>query len=219
METAMDDAKGVTPNIGAAYEITVFDKDGKVRQVINEDAKCYVQNFLRYIKYCFLNGVYAYHNSSGTFDGTIASNFKNLSGSVVAASGIPIPTINTVAYGAFLANGAVGDVTRGVVVGSDDTSVAEDDYALNALIANGTGSGQVSYDANVISLNIVGSVMTITIARMINNASLVPVIISEFALYLLGTISIMVLRDVVTPSVTLGSGESALFVYKLIING
>jgi hypothetical protein len=61
--------------------------------------------------------------------------------------------------------------------------------------------------------------MTINIARMINNVSSGPVTISEFALYLFGMISIMVLRDVITPSITLGSGESALFVYKLIING
>jgi hypothetical protein len=208
METAMDDAKGVTPNIGAAYEITVFDKDGKVRQVINEDAKCYVMNFSRMIRHWFLC-------SGGSQNTSIYANFKNLSGSIVSSAGVAYPTV-----GSFKLDGLAGILTKGIIVGTDGTAVTADDYKIGSLINNGTDAGRLSYDANVIAaFTESGSTMTMPVSRLVSNGTSNPVVFSEIALYALGQITIMVLRDVISPSVTLGVGESALIVYKLIING
>jgi len=211
MESHTEDREGVSPNIGAAYEITVFDKDGKVKQVVKDDAKCYVQNFLRMIKSFMLNGRDMYQR---TFP--IPSNFKNLSGSIVLSYGISGDDV----VGGFLANAIAGDITKGIVVGTDLNAVIADDFKLGNIITHGNGSGNLFYDQVAFQkLPPDGSKIVIIVSRMVNNNTADPVSFSEIGLYQLGVITIMTLRDVVSPAITLSSGESALIAYKLIING
>jgi hypothetical protein len=207
MEAVMEGAKGADPNIGAAYEITVFDKDGNVKQVIKEDAKCYVMNFLRMVRHWFINA----YNYTYT-----ATNFKNLSGTIVTSGGY---NPGSSAIGCFLGNAAVGDLTRGIVVGTDSTPVTSDDYKIGTLINHGSGAGQFLYDAVGIGPVVEsGITMTLPISRIISNGTANPITFSEIGLYGLRRITIMVLRDVIS-SVTIQPGESALIAYKIIING
>lgn len=209
MDAPVAELKDAAPNIGAAYEITVFDKDGKVKQVIVDDAKCYVQNFLRMVRNWFLVG-----------DGnSIATSFVSLTGILTSATSVIFHT-GPPSVGTFSANAAAGDITSGIVVGTGNVAVIADDYKLGNVITHGTGVGQLSYDAvSFLPNTISGNTITITLARMVSNATTGAVVISEIGLYRLGTISIMTLRDVISPSVTLNSGESALIAYKQIING
>jgi hypothetical protein len=208
MKAAEEDAKGVAPNIGAAYEITVFDKDHKVKQVIREDAKCFVMNFLRMIRHWLSNGSH--------LNSIVLTDFKNLSGTIVSSSGVR--TAETI--GSFRANAGVGVLTGGIIVGTDATAVTYDDYKIGSIVNHGTGTGNLAYDSGVVGpVTEVGSVMTLSVSRIVSNSTANPITFSEIALYGLGAITVMLLRDVISPSVTLGPGESALIAYKMIING
>ncbi len=208
VETAMETAKGGAPNIGAAYEITVFDKDGKVKQVVREDAKCFVMNFLRMVRHWFFSGIPGY--------GSVTNEFMNLTGSLVASDGIRA----TSSCGSFLMNGSVGNLTKGIVVGSDATPVVSDDYKIGSIISHGSGVGQFNYDAMIVGpFTESGSTMVFPVSRVISNATDSEIPFSEIALYAQGSIVIMLLRDVIFPSISLQPGESALIAYKIILNG
>lgn len=210
----------MNPNIGAAFEITVFDKNGKIKRVIHEDAKCYVQNFLRMVRHWYTTG--GYHSDvSGQGGNAILTPFKNLSGAVVQSGGYYPASNPTVLYiGSFLGDALLGDLTKGIIVGTGVAAVTADDYCMGAVIAHGSAAGQLVYDASAfLPLDVVGSTMTVITSRMVTNASGGVITFTEIGLYLKGMISVMVLRDIVSPSVSLNSGESALIAYKLIING
>jgi len=210
VETAMETAKGGAPNIGAAYEITVFDKDGKVKQVVKADAKCFVMNFLRMVRHWCLNNGHHSHNYT---------SFRDLSGNVVSSGGLWIDTgYNN--YGSFRLDGLAGVLTKGIIVGTDATAVTEDDYKIGSIINHGTDPGQFLYDGTAVAaFTEVGNVMTLPISRIISNNTLDAITFSEIALYGLGLITVMFLRDVISPSVTIQPAESALIVYKIIMNG
>jgi hypothetical protein len=119
-----------------------------------------------------------------------------------------------------LGDALLGDLTKGIIVGTGAVAVAADDYCMGAAIAHGSGAGQLVYDASAfLPLDVVGNTMTIVTSRMVTNSSGGVITFTEIGLYLKGIISVMVLRDIVSPSVSLNSGESALIAYKLIMNG
>lgn len=204
----------MTPNIGAAYEITIFDVDGNVKQVIREEAKCFVMNFLRMVKNWLSNSTYASYA-----DTSVSTNFRRASdGSIVA--GVGVQGSRPAVPGSFLANAGVGDVTKGIVVGTSNTPVQYDDYKLGSIIAHGAGAGQIVYDGVAsFVMSTVGNAVTISIPRMVNNGNSSAITVNEIGLYAQGrsSLTIMLLRDVISP-VTLGPGETALIVYKLIFN-
>ena len=211
--------EGVNPNIGAAYEITVFGTDGKPRQVVKDDAKCYVMNFLRMLRHWFLNGGW---NGSG--NSLVNTSFRNLAGSIVSSSGVCYSVTCSrdwyLSWGSFLANAAIGDLTRGIVVGTGTTTVANDDYKIETLTSHGSGVGQLFYDAVAfLPLAVSDNTMTIGIARMMSNNGASPIPVNEIAFYAAGVIPIMLLRDLVASPVILNPGESMLVAYKLILNG
>jgi hypothetical protein len=220
MDTLADSPiEGVNPNIGAAYEITVFDTEGKPRQVIKEEAKCYVMNFLRLLRHWFFNGRWPPSGNS-----LVTTSFRNLTGSIVSSNGVLYSVTCSrdwyINWGSFLANAAIGDLTRGIIVGTGSTVVGNDDYKIETLIAHGSGAGQLFYDAVAfLPLSVSGNTITIGIARMMSNNGASPVPVNEIALYASGAISIMILRDLVGSSVILNPGESMLVAYKLILNG
>ena len=219
MEPQVEELTDVAPNIGAAYEITVFDKDGKVKQVISEDAKCYVQNFLRMLRFWYTTGGDNGYVSGGGGNAVLAP-FRNLTGAIVQSGGYYPASSIGLNYGSFLGDALLGDLTKGIVTGTGVVAVTADDYCMGTLIAHGSAVGQMIYDASsFLPLNIVGSTITVTISRMVTNSTASAITFTEIGLYLKGMISIMVLRDIVSPSVSLNPGESALIAYRLIVNG
>ena len=216
MEPRVEEVSGVAPNIGAAYEITVYGTDGKVRQVIKDDAKCYVQNFLRMFNYFFKNSLYYSMGMTSYYTTLVNSNFKNLAGSIISSAGY----FNWNATGSFIAVAGAGDITAGVVVGSGSTVVTNDDYKLATIITHGSGSGQLFYDEITFPPIItVGNTVTIPVKRVIQNTSSGAVTIQEIGLYVRGQSTIMILRDILSPQVVLNPGELVAIVYNQIING
>ena len=212
-----------TPNIGAIYEITVFDTEGKVKQVVKDEAKCFVRNFLRMMRYLFRNG-FVLNCNNWVLPPPLYEDIRNLSGAIVQTSGRfltggsnPYPFSYA---GAFVADGAAGDAGKGIVMGTDATPVTNDDYKLGAIIPHGTGAGQMSYDAVAFApMSIAGNVLTIPISRMIANNTANPITFNEIGLYTVGGASMMILRDVISPAVVINPGEATLIAYRIVLNG
>lgn len=206
----------VNPNIGAAFEITVFDVDGNVRQVVADNARCFVLNFLRMIKNWMINSTYL----SFRGDTRVRNSFVNTVGSTVSLCGSGWGSGSGTAYGTFFVTAPSTNTAYGIVTGRGTTPVAAADYKIQTLNDHGSGVNQLSYDAvSVLSPTIVGNVLTIPVSRMVNNSGTGTVDISEIALYLSGEGYIMILRDLISPTITLNPGEAALVVYKIIFNG
>ena len=81
--------------------------------------------------------------------------------------------------------GASGSVTNGILVGSGANTESFEDYALQTLITNGAGAGQLSYalsEAYVISYVAGTKTLTATHLRYMNNNSAGDVLVNEVGL-------------------------------------
>lgn len=94
----------------------------------------------------------------------------------------------------------------GLIVGSGDTAVAKDDTKLDAMIAHGTGSGQLDYnDTSVTAIEQDGDVSSITLTRTFTNSSGGIIVVKEMGWaggfgQAAGSWGILMLRDVlITP--------------------
>jgi len=120
------------------------------------------------------------------------------------------------AYGAAYVGGSApeGDLTGGIVVGSDPTAVAVGQYDLVARIAHGTGAGQLVYGATSVNpMEKTATTWTVRIVRTITNQSGATVTVAEFGLFLrMGMVdspywySLMLARDVPSPAIDVPDG-------------
>ncbi len=86
---------------------------------------------------------------------------------------------------AFAMNGGIGIVDFGVVIGTGDTAVAIDDYALETLIAHGAGADQMSYAACTVSaFTVAPPSCSFVVTRTITNNSGVTITVKEAGLYM-----------------------------------
>jgi hypothetical protein len=112
-----------------------------------------------------------------------------------------------------------GDASYGIQVGTGTTANSTSTYALSALIANGTGSGQLSYGSHSYSWS-TGGTSTI-VARPFSNSSGASITVSEVGLVwesnTSGPYSFIMIRDVLSSSVTIASGGNTTFQYTISI--
>ena len=78
---------------------------------------------------------------------------------------------------------AANDATRGIVVGTSTTAESLDHYALQTPIANGTGTGQMSYNACSVTKTWSSPTWTAAWVRIINNNSGGTITVNECGLY------------------------------------
>jgi hypothetical protein len=81
------------------------------------------------------------------------------------------------------------NASRGIVVGSGTNAESFEDYVLQTLIANGTGTGQLSYvqsEATVPSYDAGSKTFAAALARYFNNNSGGSVSVNEIGLYVYG---------------------------------
>ena len=201
------------PNIGAEYEIVVYDKDGNEKRRFGGEAQCFVKGFMDYLWHLARNGTRNREvtREPTTFKATTGTNKISLLNDCDGTSGFA---------GGARANGKAGDVDRGIVVGRSNTPVTLVDYNVGDLV----GIDELSYSANVIApLEFNGNVSTIGISRVVLNGGETAIEgISSIAVYVRGThgvdFSFMILRDVI-PTVDLDSGESMAVGYRMVFNG
>lgn len=195
------------PNIGLKYEITVLNKDGSIASHQEHDAKCFVQNFLRLVYAFYLWGVPT----------DIRAPFRLLNGTLSTSRGQFDTTV-----GCFLCNAGLGILTRGIVAGSGNNATVADSYALQTPISHGTTDGTLQYSVeSILPLQIDGNKITFATSRSIVNSGATSITVREIALYCLGgdSVTVMIMRDVLPSEVPLSTGQSAIIVYKIILNG
>lgn len=179
-----------------------------------------------------LRNLYNYHfcqmASVQCNDGGWGDGYKNLKGtSGVEEYSLYCPcfqynaSLHSAGYGYMC---AADDDSRGIVVGSDNTAVTFDDYALNTPIATGAGAGELNYGLSETPVrNWASLVMTTSHGRIFANASGGAVTVREVGLVgavrarqagAVYTKYIMMLRNVPT-AVALADGEDLRVVYQL----
>ncbi|MFP3208211.1 MAG: hypothetical protein RXR82_00345 [Nitrososphaeria archaeon] len=120
--------------------------------------------------------------------------------------------------GMFATNDGSGDASYGIQVGTGTAANSTSTYALASQIANGTGSGQLSYGSHSYTWS-TGSTST-TVARAFSNSSGASITVSEVGLVWESNTngySFIMIRDVLSSSVTIANGGSATFQYTISI--
>lgn len=81
--------------------------------------------------------------------------------------------------------GAAGQTTLGIVLGTGTNPVTIGDYALQTLLAEGSGSGQLNYQAQATDTtpNTSGSTRSFVIKRQVINNSGADITVNEIGLY------------------------------------
>lgn len=116
------------------------------------------------------------------FDGVANTDYKDIGNvSRRAAYNYTSGTGNSAGINAFASAGAVN---RGIVVGTSNTPFSIDQYIMGALVANGTGSGQLSYAIQNYAVPVLsGSDILLTLSRDIANNSGGTITLNEVGLY------------------------------------
>jgi len=107
-----------------------------------------------------------------------------------------------------------GDLSAGIVVGSDPTPVAIDQYDLVARIAHGTGAGQLSYGGTTVEvLSKTATTWRVIVVRTLTNQSGAAITVKEFGLFLRLTMGVspywysaMLARDVPPTAIDVPDG-------------
>lgn len=121
--------------------------------------------------------------------------------------------------------GALGSVSTGIVVGTGTGAESFEDYALGALVANGTGTGQLSYAAQETSTAAYTSgtkTWASTLVRYINNNSGGAIVVGEVGIYVTAyyvaannTDQFMLARDLQDPSVSVADTAQLKVTYTI----
>jgi len=173
-EAKFDELKGMfrdlklppPPDIFISFQVH---KDGKLIFDNKQRGHSWTRNFYNYK--CLV-GTNAKNSNTGFGAGHMSD--KNIAG---VYSG-------EIAYlGGALTTGAIA-ATKGIVVGTSDVAFNIEQYALGALIAHGTGSGQLVYQASAFDSKAYASkVWTATSKRIFNNNSGGDITVKEVGLY------------------------------------
>ena len=169
------------PTLEAFLEIMVVMPDGKVVHHHKQRSRSWVRNVYNKL-FSELGAV----NFTGAYGaGGLAA--KDTGGTVKSVScpfgfyyGVSMLTAG---------EGYIGPVASnisGIVVGSGVNAESFEDYALQTIIANGTGAGQLSYvlgEPYAVSYDAPTKVMTVVHGRYFNNNSAGVVSVNEVALY------------------------------------
>jgi hypothetical protein len=126
--------------------------------------------------------------------------------------------------GTWSAEGAAADAATGILVGTNATAESIEDYAMNTLVAEGNGAGQLNYSTTIgwMSWNGTTKVSTSHHQRFFANNGPSDVIVRECGLVkTLHTAStatystFLLIRDVLGTPATIAPGEGLLITYNL----
>jgi len=112
------------------------------------------------------------------------------------------------------AEGAVGDATISIVVGTGATPVANDDHVMETLIAHGVGAGQLQYGAtSKVTTQEVGANVDLVLQRTFVNGSGSTINVPEFGMMCYSaTYDFLFVHDVVT-AVPVANGQTLTVSY------
>ena len=180
-------------SIGLFYQLTVTDKNGKIiRKTRLRRSKSFCIAFLRAIMIHML-----IHANKTIKD-------------VLGADETCPPYVNMLS-----SNGAVGDVARGIVLGTGTTTPDNLDYVMETLIAHGSGAGELNYAAQTdIEAQEIGANIDYQLIRSFQNLSGGTINVTEAGIYshIQITKYAMIVHDVFT-AVPVGDGQTITVTY------
>lgn len=187
------------------YEMLVFDREGKlVRKTRRRRCRSFVKQYAQILRHKFNRG-----NTELTV--------KDVGGTdrTLKAAG----TAND-----FDINRSAGYADFGPVVGTGSTAVTISDYALETLIAQGTGAGQLDYQATAFgSISVADSTCTFTVSRIMVNDSGGAITVNEVGIYAYAMDSgdsgryFLIVRDIVSGGQEVPDGGSVKLQYTFSI--
>ena len=145
---------------GLWYSVTVRDRDGKVSSREQRRAHSFLKQWNEFIWFFHFGG--------------------NIYPKITTGSSTKLDSHDN----NFRMNGGEGDASLGIVVGTSNTPVAVDDYAMGAKIAEGYGAGQMHHLANTFGAPVVSPPSCgYSISRIIVNNSGGLITVRESGLY------------------------------------
>jgi hypothetical protein len=202
------------PNIGAEYEIAIFDKDGNEKRRFGGKANCFVKGFLDMIRHYMING----HVVGGNTGSYVNVDGANVSVRYDNRGGCSAYWFLGLYPGGWRALASDQNATSGVVVGSGGRATSPTDFSLESKHSESV----ISHGGVFVGdMETVGNEMRFPVYRSFTNVGEIAVTIREIGLYLSshGTSNIiMVLRDVV-PEFDVLPGEIVIITYVIYFNG
>lgn len=118
-------------------------------------------------------------------------------------------------------DGPAGNTNYGIVAGTGTNAVTMTDYALQTLIAHGTGAGQLSYGAVTFTgPTTSGKTRYFEFQRALTNGSGGSITVNEIGLYVYPTSTAyyyMYLRDVLGSGVVVNNGQVLTIKYRVSV--
>lgn len=183
------------------YQLFLHDKNGKlVRKTRKRRSRSFVLQYLQIIETFMRQG-----SVKGLDINGIERTFQGMIGSSTAAYCLRLKAL-------------AGDDKKGIVVGTGSTAPANDDYALESQIMDGTGSGQLYYqDQAVGQAQIIGNNVDLTLTRAFTNNSGATITIREIGMYCHCDVAyyVCILRDVLPAGKDVLNGETLTVQYTL----
>jgi len=191
----------------AKLRVAVIGRDGRVKERRTLSSNSFVRNAMIMMRF----GLFAYKN--------VSTYVKDVNGSDV--------DINCGGYYAMYAGDATapeGDDSYGIFVGTGTTNPTPDDYAPEAKVMHGSGSGQLHYYACYVDDIVVdGNDISFKIRRNFENLSGESITLYEFGVitYIYDgglPANVLLLRDVDPSGVTLAPGDVLKVEYEIIVS-
>jgi len=186
--------------VGAVLELTVRDKDGKITDHRVMRSKSFVRQFLELLWIqAFQIPEVAPYNMRDT--GNVLRD--------ICESGFT-----------FAADGGIGIVTHGIIVGTGVTAPTINDYVLVTPIAHGVAAGQLQYSAVTFGAPASDATTSqFTNTRDFANGSGGAITVNEIALYVEAylyavTYYFMIIRDVIAGGISVPNGQTLTVNYR-----
>lgn len=195
-------AKEKGSTIGLFHRVKVIGKDGKTKYDSGEKkSDSFVKNFMA----CLANLLTDNHLLSNLWTDHGGAPRSGAAKSTWDISRYPFSTAAFASYDFF-----------GIRVGTGDTPVSSTDVDLDTLIENGVGAGQLSYTAQTwIDTVESGGNVDSTWIRSFSNGSGGTIVVAEIgmSIILAGAYYCLILRDVLTSTVSVSNGEVLIVEY------
>lgn len=164
--------------------VVVKDPDGKViSDTKQKPAKSYVIQFLEFI--------HAQGVGEGNIPATDTSGAEQIIYAAPVACGIML-----------MIDAAVNVSTHGIVIGTGDTAVTNEDYTLETQLTEGIGAGNITHGVVVIgTAEVVGANVDLEIKRSFTNNTGSTITVKEAGVYVFNDPRVhCIIRDVLSPA-------------------
>ena len=197
------DALKLHNNIDVKLTTIVKDKDGKIIKVHKQKSHSFVANFL---------------NMVGSFLAGANYGFVDISESKTGFTG------GTEPFWDFM-NANCSSSSCGIVIGTGTATPTPNDYKLGNQIANGTGSGQMTYNnTTFVAPSVSGNTTSMSIERTFQNNSGSSIVVSEVGIQI-STINTsgstdyaLIIHDLLSSPITVPANAVLTIVYTISVS-